>query len=73
MSKSNQNNIVTAMKNSKGRFFSLATTTSRRRINAQFVEETPKTVVIYDRNRYSHCRINKSSLTAFEMGGVTVG
>lgn len=73
MSQASQNSIVTEMKKSKGRFFSLTITTSERPINAQFVQETPKTVIIYDRNNYTHRRVNKSSLAAFGMGSVSIG
>jgi len=76
MSKKNQNknqaNIVGAMKGSKGRFFGL-TTKSGDVINAQFVNETPSTVVIYDRNRFLHRRLNKTSLKSFSMGSLQLG
>jgi hypothetical protein len=72
MNKTNQNKIVSAMKNSKGRFFGL-TVKNGDRINAQFSYETPQTVVIYDRNRYTHRRLNKSSLARLSMGQVQVG
>jgi len=65
----NQGNIVNAMKSSKGRFFSL-TTKSGDRISAQFVDETPQTVVIYDRNRFLYRRLNKTSLQRFSMGSL---
>lgn len=76
MSKKNQNknqaNIVGAMKSSKGRFFGL-TTKAGDVINAQFVNETPSTVVIYDRNRFLHRRLNKTSLQSFSMGSLQLG
>ena len=72
MSNKNQNNIVKAMANSKGRFFGL-TTKAGERINAQFVDVTPSTVVIYDRNRFLHRRLNKTSLKRLKMGSVQVG
>lgn len=72
MNKKNQTSIVKAMKNSKGRFFGL-TTNSGDRINAQFSYETPSTVVIYDRNRFIHRRLNKTSLKRLSMGAVQVG
>lgn len=72
MSKNNQNNIVKAMRNSKGRFFGLTLKTGDR-VNAQFVNETPSTVVVYDRNRFEHRRFNKSSLTRLAMGSTQVG
>lgn len=71
MNKVNQNKIVKAMQNSKGRFFGL-TTKSGDRFNAQFFNETPKTVVIYDRNSFNYRRLNKSSLVGLKMGSVQV-
>jgi hypothetical protein len=66
------NQMVNAMNTSGGRFFGL-TTTSGEQINAQFVSATPKTVVIYDRNRFTHRRLMKSSLKRMRMGSVSVG
>jgi hypothetical protein len=71
MNNKTENQIVSAMQNSKGRFFSLETKTGEI-YNAQFSYDTPKTVVIYDRNRFLHRRLNKSSLTRFKMGQVQV-
>jgi hypothetical protein len=66
-----ENKIVEAMRISKGRFFSVGTK-SGQVINAQFVYETPKTVVIYDRNNDTHLRLNKTSLAKFGMGAVQI-
>ena len=71
MNNKTENQIVSAMQNSKGRFFSLETKTGEV-YNAQFSYDTPKTVVIYDRNRFLHRRLNKSSLARFKMGRVSV-
>lgn len=65
-------NIVVAMKRSGGKFFGL-TTKSGEQINAQFVESTPKTVVIYDRNQFTYRRLLKSSLKQMRMGAVSIG
>lgn len=67
-----ETNIVNAMRQSKGRFFSLSTKNGSV-FNAQFSYETPKTVVIYDRNNFSHRRLNKSSLRRLGMGKIQVG
>ncbi len=71
MSKLHQNNIVSAMTNSRGRFFSLSTKQGDL-INAQFVESTPSYVVIYDRNRFEYRKLAKSSLSRFKMGDTKV-
>lgn len=71
MSNNTKQKIVNAMRNSKGRFFSL-TTKHGEVFNAQFVHETPHTVVINDRNKYIHRRIHKSSLDGFGMGSVQI-
>lgn len=72
MKNNTEQKIVNAMLNSKGRFFSL-TTKNGGLFNAQFVRETPSTVVIYDRNKALHRRVNKSSLDSFGMGSVKIG
>lgn len=64
--------IVSAMRNSNGRFFGLQTN-SGERVNAQYCYETPSTVVIYDRNKFAHRRLNKSSLSRLGMGQVQIG
>jgi hypothetical protein len=69
---SKQSKIVKAMNNSKGRFFGL-TLTSGGQINAQFVAETPKTVVVYDRNKFTNRRVNKSALQRFALGSTMIG
>lgn len=71
MNTTNQNKIVKAMRNSRGRFFGL-TTKSGDSINAQFVSETPNYVTIYDRNRYAQRKLAKSSLSGLAMGSVRV-
>jgi hypothetical protein len=71
MSTTIQNKIVKAMRNSRGRFFGLTTKTGDS-INAQFVSESPSYVTIYDRNRYSHRKLAKSSLSGLSMGTVQV-
>ncbi len=68
----NQDKIVSAIRNSKGRFFGLRTKAGDS-INAQFVSETPSYVTVYDRNRDLERRIAKSSLSGVSMGRVRVG
>jgi hypothetical protein len=72
MKRTLEDNIVTAMQNSSGRFFSLGVKNRERPINAQFVEQTPKTVIIYDRNEFEYRRLNKSSLRSLSMGKVCI-
>ena len=67
MNTENQNKIVNVMKNSKGRFFGL-TVKNGSRINAQFVHETPNSVVIYDRNQFTRRRLMKTSLVSINLG-----
>jgi hypothetical protein len=69
---SNQDKIVNAIRNSKGRFFGLRTKGGDS-INAQFVSETPSYVVVYDRNRDFQRKLAKSSLAGVSMGKVRVG
>jgi hypothetical protein len=71
MKNNTENKIVEAMRLSEGRFFSLSTKHGQL-INAQFAYETPKTVVIYDRNNFTHRRLNKTSLSKFGMGAVQI-
>jgi len=71
MNTTNQNKIVRAMRNSRGRFFGL-TTKAGDSINAQFISESPSYVTVYDRNRSSQRKLAKSSLTGLSMGAVQV-
>lgn len=61
------NNIVSAMRSSRGRFFGL-TTTQGNSVNGRFVSETPKYVRVYDRNRDENLTLAKSSLAAYREG-----
>jgi hypothetical protein len=58
--------LVQAMKSSKGRFFGLYLKNGDC-INAQFRSETPKTVVVYDRNRKTTQRVYKESIAGLNM------
>jgi hypothetical protein len=71
MNTTNQNKIVKAMRNSRGRFFGLTTKTGDS-INAQFVSESPSYVTVYDRNRYTNRKLAKTSLAGLSMGTVQV-
>jgi|GEM_PF-2106348 len=66
-----QQNIVNAMTNSRGRFFGLSTKQGAN-INAQYVEQTPSYVVVYDRNSFNYRKIAKTSLTRLSMGAVQI-
>jgi hypothetical protein len=69
MSKTNR--IVKAMNASKGRFFGL-TTCQGETLNAQFVRETPRYVVVRDRNAQETRMFAKSSLKKFSMGSTKI-
>ena len=61
MKKQNKTSAVGAMKQTKGRFFGLYLK-SGEAINAQFRNETEKTVSVYDRNNNRKRVINKTSI-----------
>jgi len=68
MNKMNKiNRIVKAISESKGRFFGL-TTRQGETLNAQFVRETPKYVVVRDRNASVMRKFAKTSLKKLSMG-----
>lgn len=68
MNKMNKTNrIVKAISTSKGRFFGL-TTQQGETLNAQFVRETPKYVVVRDRNAKEIRKFAKTSLKTLSMG-----
>ncbi len=62
MNSKNQNKIVSVMRSSRGRFFGL-TTKQGNQINARFINETPRYVRVYDRNRDCNLTIAKASLS----------
>lgn len=61
------NRIVKAISASKGRFFGL-TTRQGETLNAQFVRETTKYVVVRDRNASVMRKFAKTSLQTLSMG-----
>jgi hypothetical protein len=65
------NNIVKAMTSSRGRFFGL-TTKQGETLNAQFVTETPKYVVVRDRNAQETRKLAKTSLKSLSMGSTKI-
>jgi len=65
------NRIVKAMKSSKGRFFGLQIKNGDQ-FNAQFVKETPKYVVIHDRNAKERRKFAKTSLSGINLGEVRI-
>jgi hypothetical protein len=72
MRNTNTDKIVSAMRKSGGRFFGLQTNAGEK-LNAQYCYETPDTVVIYDRNKFTHRRLKKTSLSRLGMGSVQIG
>lgn len=72
MTKTKQNKIMTAIRNSKGRFFGLYTKTGEA-LNAQFVSESPAYVVVYDRNRSVNRKLAKTSLSGIKLSNVKIG
>lgn len=69
MKKTNQ--IVKAISASRGRFFGL-TTRQGETINAQFVRETPRYVVVRDRNAQETRKFAKTSLRKLSMGATQI-
>jgi hypothetical protein len=68
MNKTNKtNSIVKAINSSKGRFFGL-TTRQGETINAQFVRETARYVIVRDRNASEMRKFAKTSLETLSMG-----
>ena len=65
------NNIVKAMTSSRGRFFRL-TTKQGETLNAQFVTETSKYVVVRDRNAQETRKLAKTSLKSLSMGSIKI-
>lgn len=55
------------MRSSRGRFFGL-TTTQGNQVNARFINETPRYVRVYDRNKDITLTIAKTSLAGLRMG-----
>jgi len=62
-----QRSVLTAIRASRGRFFGLYTTQGDV-INAQFVEETPNYIRVYDRNNFEMRQLAKSSLSKVNLG-----
>jgi hypothetical protein len=74
MNKSNntrQNQIVNAMRSSRGRFFGL-TTTQGSSVNGRFVSESPKYIIVYDRHNNEQRKIAKSSLANLRLGSTVI-
>jgi hypothetical protein len=63
--------IVKAISASGGRFFGL-TTRQGETLNAQFVRETPRYVVVRDRNAQENRKFAKTSLQKFSMGAIKI-
>lgn len=67
-----QNQIMKAIRSSKGRFFGLYTKAGNA-INAQFVSETPSYINVYDRNQKSNKKLAKTSLKGLRLEGKRIG
>jgi hypothetical protein len=65
------NRIAKAISASGGRFFGL-TTRQGETLNAQFVSETPRYVVVRDRNAQKTRKFAKSSLHKLSMGATKI-
>ena len=72
MTKTQQNKIMKAIRNSKGRFFGLYTKGGEA-LNAQFVAETPQYVTVYDRNAKLKRKFAKTSLNGLKLQGSKIG
>jgi hypothetical protein len=70
--KTQQNNVINEIRNSKGRFFGLYTN-NRPAMNAQFQSETPSYVTIYDRNSRVKRKLAKSSIIGVCIAGAVIG
>lgn len=70
--KTKVNRIVNAMKESKGKFFSLTTNTSSGPISAQFLMQTPCYVWVRDRNAGENRKFAKRTLQSLKMGSVEI-
>jgi hypothetical protein len=64
--------VLTAIRNSKGRFFGLYTKQGES-LNAQLQSETDKTIVVYDRNYNQTRRFSKTSITGVRSGSKIFG
>jgi len=65
------NSIVEAIGQSRGRFFGM-TTRQGETINAQFVSQTPRYVIVRDRNASEIRKFAKTSLETVSMGKVRI-
>ncbi len=62
-----QKSALKMIRNSRGRFFGLYTTQGDV-MNAQFVNETPDYIRVYDRNNYQTRQLAKSSVAKVNLG-----
>jgi hypothetical protein len=66
------NQIMGAIRESRGRFFGLYTKQGES-INARFINESPSYVSVYDRNNRSERRLAKSSVVGVRISERSVG
>tara|TARA_B100000945_G_scaffold321512_1_gene336562 strand:+ start:3974 stop:4180 length:207 start_codon:yes stop_codon:yes gene_type:complete len=62
-----QKSALSRIRNSGGRFFGLYTTQGDV-MNAQFVDETPNYIRVYDRNNFETRQLAKSSVAKVNLG-----
>jgi hypothetical protein len=62
-----QKSALRAIRNSRGRFFGLYTTQGGV-MNAQFVDESPNYIWVYDRNNFETRQLAKSSVANVTLG-----
>ena len=67
-----QQNIMRTIKNTKGRFFGLYTKGGEA-LNAQYVDDTPSYVTVYDRNASTTRKLATRSLAGVYFQGSSVG
>jgi hypothetical protein len=66
-----QDNIMNALRSSKGRFFGL-TTTQGSSVNARFVSESSRYINVYDRHNNEQRKIAKTSLAGLRLGSTVI-
>ncbi len=67
-----QQNIVRTMRSTKGRFFGLYTKRGEA-MNAQYIDDSPSYVTVYDRNASTTRKLAKNSLSGVYFRGSSIG
>lgn len=68
----NNNKIINTIRNSRGRFFGLYTKQGEA-LNAQYVDESPSYITVYDRNQGDYRKFSKKSLSGLNFQGTLIG